>query len=740
MIRKLYTNVISIFIFFTFSALFLSVSKAASFNLSPESGNLTSGCNYETRILIDTAGQNSNSADITINYNISEIEIIDQDIDKNGTQIALGNAYDAYVYNDVNTSTGTIKVAGGSFMTPLNGNKTFAVIHFKSLTDASSTSFQIYFTGSGDTLDSNIAEQISSTDILTSVTNAIYTFTAGDCFIDTAPPTIQFEYPINHQQFIPSDAQIELRISDALSGVDVNSIEIYLDGILYESIDTALSYTGNKESYSIILTPTSPIPTDQAVQLRVIVSDYAGNERNKYITFNIPIVTPEPNEAPIITFHKPTNYGLAGKDTTMEINIEDLKDDINLETIKIFFNSTEYTLDSPEVTYEGSGKKITIFLSPIGGIPEEVKSYLSVYAEDILHYYNLQAIEFNDKVIFCDPDTGDIINLIEICESISTPTKSPIVSIFDIETGTADTTPPTIIEIIPAIPAVFNLASLFRLNLYAFAWLKRKKKKWGLVFDNIQNKPIPYTTVRVYKNNQFYKQVVTNIQGQYGFILSKGDYTLKFAHPHYQSVSRNIKITERESRFGINIGLNLIEISKGNMTWIKTLKIKYNENRTLINSIIFTIGFIYSAIASIVNPILFNLIIISLYILQLISIGIKSRQKKDWGFIYDSLNNNRITGALIKIFSLSENRQIEVMMSDIHGRYNFKVNPKDSYLISVSSKGYQFPSKQESQINIITTADGTKMVKISHTTKGNASQDIPMDMMSTNNLKSPFQA
>src|SRR5689334_12218807 len=86
------------------------IASAASFSLSPSVQNFTQGCNNEVVVMVNTAGQNSNSADIEISFDPTKIEVLDADSRTAGIQVENGDAYQAYVYNLANNGTGIIKV------------------------------------------------------------------------------------------------------------------------------------------------------------------------------------------------------------------------------------------------------------------------------------------------------------------------------------------------------------------------------------------------------------------------------------------------------------------------------------------------------------------------------------------------------------------------------------------------------------------------------------------------------
>jgi hypothetical protein len=275
-------------LFLSFNMVFTSKAFAATISLFPETETQNEGCYYETQIIINTEGKISNSADVEISFDPKIIEVIDSNPDVEGIQISTGDAYEVYVYNLVNNETGQIKIAAGSFISSLNGSRIFATIKYRPKQAVNLTTFKIIYSNFGNTLDSNVAEKNTNNDILSSVTNAEYSIITGSCTGDIEPPKIQYIFPVNGQNNVAADSTITFKISDNLSGVDLEGLIIFLNEIRYEYKNPLLTYSGNKSEYSFSLKSEETIELEKISIMRIISSDYAGNESTDYITFNNP--------------------------------------------------------------------------------------------------------------------------------------------------------------------------------------------------------------------------------------------------------------------------------------------------------------------------------------------------------------------------------------------------------------------------------------------------------------------
>jgi len=201
----------------------VTISHAASFDFSPASGNYPNNCEKELIVNVDPGSSSSNAADIEIRYDPSKIDIIDSMPGQTGIQVGTGTAYETYIYNNVDTLTGTIKVAAASFTTELTSPQEFIRIKFTAKPGVTAASFTIYFTGSGDTLDSNIADSTSNLDLLTSVTNGNYTFSSGlSCHSLTVAPA---ENPVSDST---TPTNIGTNVTFQATATDPNNHSYYL--------------------------------------------------------------------------------------------------------------------------------------------------------------------------------------------------------------------------------------------------------------------------------------------------------------------------------------------------------------------------------------------------------------------------------------------------------------------------------------------------------------------------------
>ncbi|MBI5913295.1 hypothetical protein HY839_02540 [Candidatus Azambacteria bacterium] len=166
------------YIFIAFVVLGSALPAAAfgaTLSLSPATGTYQTGSIITAQIVLDTQGAPIEGADIRyLNYNPALLEVQDENAGIAGVQISPGTRMPTTAANTVDVSLGRI-----AFSQVISGNTTFtgsgvlATVRFRVLAPGNA-SVTFNFTP-GNTADTNIAS--AGADILTSVTNAVYTLT-----------------------------------------------------------------------------------------------------------------------------------------------------------------------------------------------------------------------------------------------------------------------------------------------------------------------------------------------------------------------------------------------------------------------------------------------------------------------------------------------------------------------------------------------------------------------------------
>jgi hypothetical protein len=245
-----------------------------------------------------------------------------------------------------------------------------------------------------------------------------------------------------------------------------------------------------------------------------------------------------------------------------------------------------------------------------------------------------------------------------------------------------------------------NLFAYPRLILFAITWLKdrRKYKPWGIVYDAKTRKPIAFAAVRIYLGNLFIKEKIADLNGKYGLALDAGTYRLVVEHPEYKKEEQEITIKQNDAIITEDIAMTLLHEAKGQTSKLRKQARKYFHT---INTIMVYGGFAFSIVITILAPVLFNFIIVGLYLLQFGVVRIlENMNRRHWGYLYDVESDSRLSGAFVRLFDPKETRQIDVQMTDERGRYGFAPDPSE-YNLSADIPGFNFPSGLMNQDKII---------------------------------------
>ncbi|MFH0928381.1 MAG: Ig-like domain-containing protein [bacterium] len=308
MLRRLF---LTIFLVLGLSA--AAGAEAARFSLT--SSTIKQGCDGAIPIYLWTQGKETDAANIILHYNPAEIEVLDANPVMPGVQIATGSTYDIWADNVVDSGAGIIRLTGFSIGHSYNsgtGAGIYGSIPVRSKPGVTTSQITIEFRD-GDTLDSNVAEYLTSDDLLTSVGDATFTFVTGPCVADTQPPAVSGISPPNGANGVPLDSEVSFRITDNQSGVDLDTLTVTIMGVTYTKNGVnRFTETGVALDYQISITPIAPFPADTLVTVRVTAQDLANNVMAPYSwSFNRPPLPPAADtQPPVVSSVQPPNGAL----------------------------------------------------------------------------------------------------------------------------------------------------------------------------------------------------------------------------------------------------------------------------------------------------------------------------------------------------------------------------------------------------------------------------------------------
>lgn len=660
---------------------------AARFELSPASTGFTTGCNSAVNIEIDTAGASSDAANILIRYNPAQIEIVDSNPAVSGIQIRNGNAYEAYADNTVLPSEGLIRLTGFSFLGQLTGRATFGTIIFRPRAGAAGTDLTIEYVA-GSTTDSNIAEYLTSNDLLSGVTNGSYTFSGGSCVADVTPPNVINPDPTPGERDVALDTNVTFDIRDSQSGVDLESLTVNVDGIIYTRGGVnRFSFVGTPGAYSVAINPDADFTPGAPVLVEINATDLSGNRMAPYrYIFNEPAAPPPvPPSCEALGCTSPAAC-TAEPVLPEEITEEPTVPESQRLTIGDF---SFYIADGTLQIYPNrNGELTTLQNSPFVVSISENKFPRGV-----------------ERVVFTINSFSYLLGYNETADARQTTIQAP---------STTGKFPFTIL-IDYTDDSHDRVQGTFSLLSQGFVWQ-------GTISNKITDAKVTLyessTTPRVW-NAAPYHQInpqITGASGQFAFLVPPGRYYLLVQKDGYRDqattvfeiannvVNQNVEIlvkppslaevwnpeapiTENVQNVAKNLGEKTIYASEVLRTDVLDNPEVEKTNESVAAPAVAAVAIVsYGTAISLGSLLPFLQLIFTQPLLLLFP-----KRRKGWGVVYHSLSKMPVDLAIVRLYEKVTNRLVQTRVTDKEGRFAFFVQP-GQYFIKVVKPNFSFPT------------------------------------------------
>ncbi len=299
-------------------------------------------------------------------------------------------------------------------------------------------------------------------------------------------------------------------------------------------------------------------------------------------------------------------------------------------------------------------------------------------------------------------DTGGYIG--QVLESTEN-TLAKIIAIVGLVMGALF----TVIPYLFLTPFSFSEVGLLPYRLWSLLMsvfgLKKQVRPWGTVYDAITKQPLDPAVVELLDlEGRPVATSTTDIDGRYGFLVGPGKYRLLPKKTHYAFPSlKLIGKTRDELYLDLYFGY-VFEITKEgevitknipmdpeNFDWNEFAKNQqqkmrfYSKRDFIINKIadfLFSIGFAVSLVALISAPVMYNIIIFSLYVITLIlrEIGIKF---SSFGQVKDK-DNNPLSFAIVRV-KLGDGTEISHKVTNSTGRF-YCLLQNGTYIVTIERK------------------------------------------------------
>lgn len=255
---------------------------------------------------------------------------------------------------------------------PLTGYTSHSIINFI-VNDTGSGVATTYYTTDGT--DPNLSSpsgsfvEFSSSGTYTlkffSIDNAgnVETIKTQVINVDLEAPVVSNFSPID---CIITDAttEISFQVGDSLSGVDIDSIEVDVDGIIYSTQKNSsyFSYTGTQTLYTIVISPIAQLLNFQDVEILKVknITDFAGNV-TPVLEFNL--IKPDLTSPWVRETYPAPNVQDVSTNSNVIAFIDDSQSGVNIKSVVVKINSTDFKINFRNilrVQYIGSASSATL--------------------------------------------------------------------------------------------------------------------------------------------------------------------------------------------------------------------------------------------------------------------------------------------------------------------------------------------------------------------------------------------
>lgn len=293
-------------------------------------------------------------------------------------------------------------------------------------------------------------------------------------------------------------------------------------------------------------------------------------------------------------------------------------------------------------------------------------------------------------------------------ESFVNGTVAQIPVFNDISSWILSTPLPLVLQVIGLVGIALTAPSVFMrvLNaLLGFLGYKKRRRPWGVVYDAVTKQPLdPAYVTLLDASGKEVASAITDIDGRYSFLVAPGTYTLSAGKTHYTFPSKILFGRDRDELysnlyfgqpFTINkegeVIIENIPMDPEGVDWNEQAKREMTvfsffsqRDRKLVKlfNVLFIIGLVASIFMTLVSPVLYNFIILAVYVVILIFEAI--------GYVPATTGHLARLGkplahAIVRVWTSDQTREVAHRVADERGRYYLLVH-KGDYVITIDAR------------------------------------------------------
>ncbi len=309
-------------------------------------------------------------------------------------------------------------------------------------------------------------------------------------------------------------------------------------------------------------------------------------------------------------------------------------------------------------------------------------------------------------------------NLLDKTSAISQVSIQKINDVADnpvVEKTATEIVAPTVVGV-AAVGTVAVVSWVEMLSLLRFLFLqpllllgKRKREKWGSVYNSLTKLPIDLAIVRLFnaETNRLVQTKVTDGKGRYAFIVDKGKYRLEAQKANLIFPSMLLKgfkddgettdiyhgevieVTEKNSLITANIPLDPAGETR------TPARIRREKAWRRLQTGLSGLGFLVTVVSLYISPVWYMWVLLAVHLFFLVVFRriTKPKRAKGWGIVYDSVANTPVSRVVARLFDSQFNKLVATEFTDRNGRYHFLAGG-NKYYVTYEHKDYE-PTKLE---------------------------------------------
>lgn len=318
-------------------------------------------------------------------------------------------------------------------------------------------------------------------------------------------------------------------------------------------------------------------------------------------------------------------------------------------------------------------------------------------------------VTLNEKVNYAAAVTQK--EIIKITERVNDPAvkETARTTVAPLAVGAAA------VAVVPAL-SLINLLSYLRFLFLQPVFLlgRRKRAKWGVVYNTLTKLPVDLAVVRLIdvKIGRVAQSRVTDREGRYAFFADAGLYRLEVNKEGFVFPTKILQEFKEDTGFldiyhgepvhvddkyvALTVNIPLDPVGAAEKT-PKRLAVErfLREAQRFIASLSIVAG----AVAMAISPSWWT---IGLFVSQILLFYLfkrlgKAKKPKSWGIVYDRQDNSPLGRVVARLFSKQFNKLVSTEITDNKGRYSFMVGP-NNYFITFEKEGFQKATSPEIKV------------------------------------------